>query len=176
MSVCGLIPVGDRLRRLILQPAFLDWVSRVWWKAEISSRVIHREAQRCPACAARMQLLWHMQVMNRGLSRSQSSRSWRSYLTKVTHNAGHALNRDGILSTQGRLNEVDQRLAHTDVFCETHSDVYEHQIYRSNSASSTLLFLVGFCLFIISNLKHAMGQWLHAELLMSLALVIHIPF
>lgn len=50
LSLRGLTPVGNRLRRLIFPlPAPVDGVSRARWEAEISSGAMHRESPRCTA-------------------------------------------------------------------------------------------------------------------------------
>lgn len=50
LSLCGLTPVGNRLRRLIFPlPVPVDRVSRARWEAEISSGAVHREPPRCTA-------------------------------------------------------------------------------------------------------------------------------
>lgn len=47
LSLRGLTPVGNRLRRLIFPlPVPVDGVSRARWEAEISSGAVHRESPR----------------------------------------------------------------------------------------------------------------------------------
>lgn len=50
LSLCGLIPVGNRLRRLIFPlPVPVDRVSRAWGEAEISRGAMHRQSPRYTA-------------------------------------------------------------------------------------------------------------------------------
>lgn len=45
LSLCGLTPVGNRLRRLIFPlPVPVDGVSRARWEAEISGGAMHAAA------------------------------------------------------------------------------------------------------------------------------------
>lgn len=55
LSLCGLTPVGNRLRRLIFPlPVPVDGVSRARWEAEISGGAMHAAA--CMHVTAHMQL------------------------------------------------------------------------------------------------------------------------
>lgn len=99
LSLRGLTPVGNRLRRLIFPlPVPVDGVSRARWEAEISSGAVHRESPRLhgrTTCVSRLLNMPQLQgltlVFDQGARRTRPGQRRRPVNTRQRRRLAGAL-------------------------------------------------------------------------------------